>query len=463
MAIESINPATAEKLKAYGEMPRATVEDAIDKAHDAFLAWRRLSFDERAQRLHAVAGILRNRSETWARLMAAEMGKPLRDGIAEAKKCADCCDYFADNGAQMLAREPVDTEAHKSFITFNPLGVVLAVMPWNFPFWQVLRFAAPALMAGNAAVLKHASNVPGCALAIEHILREAGMPEHLFRTLLIGNAQVDAVIEHPLVRAVTLTGSGPAGRSVARKAGEMLKKSVLELGGSDAYLVLEDADLELAAAVCAKGRLINGGQSCIAAKRFIVVGAVREEFEQRFVRKMQEARQGDPLRMDTEIGPLARHDLRDALHRQVEESVKRGARCLLGGKIPDGPGAYYPPTVLTDVAKGMPAHDEELFGPVAAVIPVLDEAQAIAVANDSPFGLGGAVITRDLVRGERIAAELMEAGCVFVNEAVRSDARLPFGGVKESGYGRELSAYGIKEFVNIKAVVVSGPGCATRV
>ena len=310
-------------------------------------------------------------------------------------------------------------------------------------------------MAGNAAVLKHASNVPGCALAIEQILREAGMPEHLFRTLLIGNAQVDAAIGHPLVRAVTLTGSGPAGSAVARKAGEMLKKTVLELGGSDPYLVLEDADLDLAASVCTKGRLVNGGQSCIAAKRFIVVEPVRREFEQRFVQKMKAVRQGDPLDMATEIGPLARHDLRDALHRQVEQSVQRGARCLLGGQVPSGPGAYYPPTVLTDVARGMPAYDEELFGPVAAVIPVRDEEEAIAVANDSSFGLGAAVITRDLARGERIAAESIEAGCVFVNEAVRSDPRLPFGGVKDSGYGRELSGYGIREFVNIKSVVIA--------
>jgi len=455
VAIESINPATGEKLDTYPEMSRTAVDDIIGKTHEAFLTWRQMSFEQRGQCLHVAAGILRTRVETWARLMAREMGKPLRDGIAEAQKCALCCEYFADNAAQLLAREPVKTDASTSFVTFNPLGVVLAVMPWNFPFWQVFRFAAPALMAGNAAVLKHASNVPGCALAIEQILREAGVPEGLFRTLLIGNAQVDQVIEHPLVRAVSLTGSGPAGRAVARKAGEMLKKTVLELGGSDPYLVLEDADLDLAAGVCTKGRLVNGGQSCIAAKRFIVVEPVRRAFEQRFVQKMKEARQGDPLSMDTEIGPLARHDLRETLHRQVEQSVQRGAQCLLGGEIPPGPGAYYPPTVLTNVAKGMPAYQEELFGPVAAVIPVRDEAQAIAVANDSQFGLGAAVITRDRVRGERIAAEAIEAGCVFVNDSVRSDVRLPFGGVKDSGYGRELSGYGIREFVNIKTVLVA--------
>jgi succinate-semialdehyde dehydrogenase/glutarate-semialdehyde dehydrogenase len=455
MAIESVNPATGERIKTYEEMPRSVVEDIIGKTHEAFLTWRWTSFDERAQRMRAAAQILRTRADAYARLMAEEMGKPLRDGIAEAQKCALGCDFYADNAARFLAREPVETEARASFVTFNPLGVVLAIMPWNFPFWQVFRFATPALMAGNAAVLKHASNVPGCALAIEEIFREAGFPENLFRTLMIGSRQVDAVIEHPLVRAASLTGSGAAGRSVASKAGQMLKKTVLELGGSDPYLVLEDADLDLAATVCAKGRLVNSGQSCIAAKRFMVVEPVRSEFEKRFVEKMKAAKVGDPMSMETEVGPLARYDLRETLHRQVEESIRKGARCVLGGAIPERAGAYYPPTVLTDVRKGMPAYDEELFGPVAAVIPVKDEAAAIAAANDSVYGLGGAVITRDLARGERIAAELIESGCVFVNEPVRSDPRLPFGGVKESGYGRELSSYGIKEFVNIKTVYVA--------
>jgi len=383
------------------------------------------------------------------------MGKPVREGVAEAQKCASVCDFYAESAEGFLARETIATEARKSFVTFNPLGVVLAVMPWNFPFWQVFRFAAPGLMAGNAAVLKHASNVPGCALAIEDIFRRAGFPENLFRTLMIGSGQVEAIIENPLVRAATLTGSGPAGRAIARKAGEMLKKTVLELGGSDPYLILEDADLELAAGVCVKGRLINSGQSCIAAKRFIAVEKIRPRFEELFVQRMTAARMGDPLREDTQIGPQARHDLRDALHRQVEASIAKGARCLLGGAIPDDRGAYYPPTVLTDVRKGMPAYGEELFGPVAAIIPVVDEEAAIAAANDSVFGLGAAVLTSDLARGERIAADLIESGCVFVNDSVRSDPRLPFGGIKESGYGRELSAYGIREFVNIKTVYVS--------
>jgi len=337
------------------------------------------------------------------------MGKPVRDGVAEVQKCALGCAFYADNAARFLAREPVLTEARKSFITFNPIGVVLAVMPWNFPFWQVFRFAAPSLMAGNAALLKHASNVPGCALAIETVFREAGFPEHLFRTLMISNKQVDAVIEHPLVRAVTLTGSGPAGRAVAGKAGAMLKKTVLELGGSDPYVILEDADIEVAANVSTKGRLVNSGQSCIAAKRFIVVEEVRREFEERFVEHMSTIKMGDPLDETTQMGPLARHDLRDALHRQVEASIARGARVLLGGAVPNNPGAYYPPTVLTDVRKGMPAYEEELFGPVAAIIPTRGEAEAIATANDTVFGLGGGVITRDLARGERIAEDEIES------------------------------------------------------
>jgi succinate-semialdehyde dehydrogenase / glutarate-semialdehyde dehydrogenase len=399
--------------------------------------------------------ILRSDAGEYAKLMAREMGKPVRDGVSESKKCATACDYYAENAERFLARESIATEARKSFVTFTPLGVILAIMPWNFPFWQVIRFAAPALMAGNAAVLKHAANVPGCAMALEDLFRRAGFPPDLLRTLLIGTDQVPAIIEHALIRAVTLTGSAAAGRAVASKAGAMLKKTVLELGGSDPYLILADADLEQAATICARGRLVNAGQSCIAAKRFIVVAPVRERFEQLFVERMRAARMGDPMDERTEIGPLARHDLRDALHAQVSESIAMGARCLTGGTIPEGPGAFYPPTVLTDVGRGMPAYHEELFGPVAAVVPVRDEAEAIAVANESSFGLGAAVFTRDLARGERIAAELIESGSVFVNDSVRSDVRLPFGGIKESGYGRELGAYGIKEFVNIKTVVVA--------
>ena len=455
MALQAINPATGETLATYKEMPLDEVRNIIDKAHQAYLDWRRTSFRSRAALMRQAAQVLRSNAAEYGHLMAEEMGKPMRAGAAEVQKCALGCDYYAENAARFLAPEVVKTEARKSFVTFQPLGVVLAVMPWNFPLWQVFRFAAPGLMAGNATVLKHASNVLGCALAVEQIFRKAGLPENLFRTLMIGSRSVEAVIEHPLIRAATLTGSGPAGRAVASKAGALLKKTVLELGGSDPYLVLEDADLDLAAKVGAKGRLVNSGQSCIAAKRFIVVEKVRRQFEELFVSQMSAAKMGDPLSDDTEMGPLARHDLRDTVHRQVKGSIAKGARCLLGGTTPDSRGAYYPPTVLTDVTKGMPAFDEEVFGPVAAVVPVKDEEQAIETANDSPFGLGGGVFTRDLARGEHMAAEFIDSGMVFVNEHVSSDPQLPFGGVKESGYGRELSHYGIKEFVNIKTVYVA--------
>jgi succinate-semialdehyde dehydrogenase/glutarate-semialdehyde dehydrogenase len=404
--------------------------------------------------MRKAAKILRENVDEYAMLMAQEMGKPVKDGRAEANKCAWVCDYYAENAVFFLKTEPAQTDAARSFISFQPLGVVLAVMPWNFPFWQVFRFAAPALMAGNACILKHASNVPGCALAIEDIFVKAGFPENIFRTLLIGSTRVDAVIENPLVTAVTLTGSTPAGKAVAAKAGEMLKKTVLELGGSDAYIILEDAHLEDAAYTCAYSRLMNSGQSCIAAKRFIVVERIRDKFEDLFVQNMKAAKMGDPLDETVAVGPQARHDLRDELHRQVRESIENGARCLMGGEIPAGKGAFYPPTVLTDVKKGMPAYDEELFGPVAAVIPVKDEEEAIRTANDSRFGLGAAIFTRDLEKGLRLAEKEIQAGSCFVNTFVRSDPRLPFGGIKESGYGRELSHYGIKEFVNIKTVFV---------
>jgi succinate-semialdehyde dehydrogenase/glutarate-semialdehyde dehydrogenase len=454
MSIESVNPATGETIKTYKEMSKAEVDTIIEDCHQAFRSWRGVTFAKRRERMREAARILRERSAEYARLMADEMGKPLRDGRAEAEKCGWVCEYYADHAEEFLRSEAIETDARRSFVTFQPLGVVLAVMPWNFPFWQVFRFAAPALMAGNTAVLKHASNVPACALAIEAVFGEAGFPKGCFRTLLIGSRAVEAVIDNPRVAAITLTGSTPAGRAVAGRAGAMLKKTVLELGGSDPYVVLEDADLETTAATCVTSRLINAGQSCIAAKRFIVVDAVRERFEARLVELMRAKTMGSPLDDGNDIGPLARRDLRDDLHRQVQESVRAGARCLLGGEVPEGKGAFYPPTVLGDVRKGMPAFDDELFGPVAAIIPASDEAEAIRVANDSVFGLGAAVFTRDVARGERIAAVELEAGCCFVNDFVKSDPRLPFGGVKQSGYGRELSHYGIKEFVNIKTVYV---------
>ncbi len=454
-AMRSVNPATGETIETYEETSPEEAARILERAHEAFRGWRRRSFAERAEPTRRAAAILRQEKEEHARLMALEMGKPVRQGRAEAEKCASTCDFYAENAERFLAPEEVETDARESFIAYEPLGAVLAVMPWNFPFWQVFRFAVPALMAGNAAVLKHASNVPGCARAIEGIFRRAGFPEDLFRTVLIPSASVERLIEHPRTAAVTLTGSTPAGSAVARKAGEMLKKTVLELGGSDPYLILADADLEQAVATCAASRLINSGQSCIAAKRFIVPETLAAEFERRLVERMRAAKVGDPLAEETEVGPLARRDLRDDLHRQVRESVARGARCLLGGEIPEGRGAFYPPTVLSAVRRGMPAYDEELFGPVAAVIAAGDEAEAIRVANDTPFGLGAAVFTRDLARGEAIARHDLEAGSCFVNALVRSDPRLPFGGVKASGYGRELAAFGIREFVNIKSVWIA--------
>jgi succinate-semialdehyde dehydrogenase/glutarate-semialdehyde dehydrogenase len=365
------------------------------------------------------------------------------------------CDHYADHAEGFLAAETVPTDAARSYVAFEPLGVVLAVMPWHCPFWQVFRFAAPGLAAGNVGLLKHSSNVSGCALAIEGLLHDAGFPRDVFRTLLVGSARVGALIEAPEIAAVTLTGSAPAGRAVAEKAGAFLKKTVLELGGSDPYVILEDADLDLAAQTCATARLINGGQSCIAAKRFVVVQGVLEPFVERLVERMRAHRMGDPLEETTDIGPQARQDLRDELHRQVQTSLDRGARLRLGGTVPEGPGAFYPPSVLVDVGPGMPAYEEELFGPVAAVIGARDEADALRIANDTAFGLGAAVFTRDTARGERIAREELRAGSCFVNAFVRSDPRLPFGGIKQSGYGRELGLLGIREFVNAKTVYVA--------
>jgi succinate-semialdehyde dehydrogenase/glutarate-semialdehyde dehydrogenase len=453
MAMQSINPASGEVVAEYAETEPAAVHEALAQAARGFEDWRRATFVERGRMLTRAGALLRERKEDLARLMALEMGKPLAQGRSEAEKCAWVCDYYAEHAQSFLAPQPVETDASRSYVAFQPLGVVLAIMPWNFPLWQVFRFAAPALMAGNAGILKHASNVSGCALAIQEILHGADVPGAVFRTLLVGSPRVAALIDAPEVRAVTLTGSTPAGRSVALKAGERLKKTVLELGGSDPYLVLEDADLDLAVETCVASRLINGGQSCIAAKRFIVVEPVRKRFEEMFVAKMKGKRMGDPLQEGVDLGPQARRNLRDDLHGQVTRSVTQGARLLLGGVVPDGKGAFYPPTVLTGVRKGMPAHDEELFGPVAAIIGVAGEDEAVRVANDSDFGLGAAVFTRDDARGQRVA-EALEAGSCFVNSLVKSDPRLPFGGIKESGYGRELASFGIREFVNVKTVYV---------
>lgn len=458
MSLEAINPATGKRIRRYEEMNADERALAIEAAHNAYQDWRRENFVTRSKAMGKAARQLRANAHDLGKLATDEMGKPIAEAIAEVNKCALACEYYAENAEAFLANRMVEEGDRKAFVAFRPIGVVLAVMPWNFPFWQVIRFAAPALMAGNAALLKHASNVPGCAMALEALFRDAGFPEHLFRTLMIGSASVGEVIAHPLVRAVTLTGSTPAGRAVAAKAGEMLKKSVLELGGSDAYLVLDGADLEFAAEALAKGRLVNGGQSCIAAKRFVVLEPLREKFEDLLADKMRAFKVGDPMNAETQIGPMARHDLRDELHQQVMQSIAMGARCLCGGEILDGVGAFYPPTVLSDVTPGMPAYREEMFGPVAAIISARSIDEAVNIANDSVFGLGGGVFTPDLDLGERLAVEEIEAGSVFVNGTVVSDPKLPFGGIKESGYGRELSAFGIHEFVNIKTIVVAAHG-----
>jgi succinate-semialdehyde dehydrogenase/glutarate-semialdehyde dehydrogenase len=458
--LRTVNPATGEPGCSYDEHSLEDAQAAAVAAHRAFLDWRRTSFDERSRIVHRAADILRARKDEFARLMTDEMGKTLDDGRAEVQKCAYHCDWFADHARNYLADEPVDIGGGEAFVTFNPLGVVLAVMPWNFPFWQVFRFAAPALMAGNGALLKHASNVPGCALAIEEVWHKAGVPKDLFRTLLLPSREVEPLIGDDNIAAVTLTGSVAAGRSVATAAGAALKKCVLELGGSDAYVVLEDADIGAAAKIAAAARMVNGGQSCIAGKRFIVVRSIIEPFQNAFVEAMSGYEMGDPAREATKLGPMVSVKARDDIHAQVTASIRKGARLLLGGKVPDRPGAWYPATVLTNVGPGQPAHDEEVFGPVAAIIPAEDEADAIRIANASEFGLGSGVLTSDLDRGRRIAAEELEAGLSFVNENVRSDPRAPFGGVKHSGYGRECSAYGIKEFVNIKTVHVKPLGGA---
>jgi len=452
--LKSINPVNGKTVKTFEAHSEKGVEKIINSVDKTWHSWRLSTFQYRSRLMKSLSDLLISKKEELAFLMAQEMGKVKKEGIAEIEKCAWVCDYYAKNAESFLESETIETEYQKSFVSYQPLGIILAVMPWNFPFWQVFRFAAPSLMAGNTAVLKHASNVPGCAMAIEELFREAGFPENVFRTLLIGSKQVENVIRHPAVKAVSLTGSTPAGKSVAAIAGSELKKCVLELGGSDPYLILKDADLEYAARKCAAGRLLNAGQSCIGAKRFIVVEDIYAHFLEHFTQEMNNARFGDPSDPEVTMGPLARIDLRDELHKQVTDSVAKGAEIILGGEIPLLKGAFYPPTILENVKPGMPAYDKELFGPVASVIKVKDETEAIKVANDTVFGLGAAVFTNDDVKGEIIAEKKLQAGCCFVNDFVKSDPRLPFGGIKESGFGRELSDSGIKEFTNIKTVVV---------
>ncbi len=456
MAIQSVNPTNGKIIKSYKEDRPEIVVKKIEQTQKAWIKWRETNFTERTNHLKNLAEKLREQKEALAKLMALEMGKPLKDGIAEIEKCASVCEYYGSNGEKFISDELVITDATKSYVSYQPLGIILAIMPWNFPFWQVFRFLAPALMAGNCGLLKHASNVPGCALAIQLLVEEAGLPANVFQTLMIGSSAVEKVISHPLVKAITLTGSTDAGRKVAEIAGSQLKKVVLELGGSDPYLILADADLELAAEICMTSRLMNNGQSCVAAKRFIVDKKIEREFTSLFKQKMQERKFGNPLLAGINLGPMARKDLRDELHEQVLSNIKAGAKCILGGEIPNikGSHAFYTPTILTGIKKGMPAYEEEVFGPVALFFTAKDTDDAIRIANDTIFGLGAAVFTKDINLGEEIAKTKLQAGCCFVNSLVKSDPRLPFGGINQSGYGRELSSQGIHEFMNIKTVYV---------
>lgn len=450
--LTSINPYSDEVIATY---PQQTLDDArivVTQVSAAQQQWAMIPVAARAVYFVKVAEILRTKCADLAMLITLEMGKPIKQAEDEIEKCAATCDYYAKNAAAFLTPQMIETPGYKSFISFDPMGVILSIMPWNFPFWQVFRAAIPALIAGNGMVLKHASSVSGCALAITHIFDDAGFPKHLFQTVLINAQTTQNLIADPLIQGVTMTGSTAAGRQVAAQAGQYLKKCVLELGGSDPYLILEDANLDKAAVICAASRLQNNGQSCIAAKRFIVIEKHLSTFETLLIQEFKKAIVGDPSKIETTVGPMARVDLRQTLHRQVMKSVEKGAEILFGGTIIEDSAAFYLPTILTNVKKGMPAFDEELFGPVAAIICAKDEEDAIALANDTPYGLGAAVFTQDLVRGEYIAQHRLNAGNCCVNTMVKSDWRLPFGGIKDSGFGRELSPIGIKEFVNIKTV-----------
>jgi len=454
MTFQSVDPTTGEVIASYPDTTSDSVEARLARAQLAHLEWREVPLADRTAPLLELGRLLRARKDEYGALITHEMGKPIAQATGEAEKCAWVCDYYAEHAETMLAPVQAETDASVSYWTPRPLGLVLGIMPWNFPFWQVIRFAAPAITAGNGVLLKHAPSVPGCAIALEDLFDEAGFPAGLFASLFVDLDATGSLIDDSRIRAVSLTGSVRAGRAVAARAGAAIKKCVLELGGSDPSLVLSDADLDTAVASCALGRMLNAGQSCVAAKRFIVVDAVRDAFEAKLITEMREWTLGDPADPASTLGPMARTDLRDVLHEQVERSVDAGARLIMGGTVPDRPGAWYPATILADVRPGMPAHDEELFGPVAAIVPVTDEAEAIRVANGTSFGLGASVYTADVEKGERIAAELLDAGNCFVNGIVKSDPRLPFGGTKESGYGRELSPLGILEFTNTKTVWV---------
>lgn len=452
--LSSINPATGKLIRQYKVHDEKYVEKALKTSVKTFEDWRKQTFKQRATVLKNIAKQIRLHRDELVMLAANEMGKPVSQGRYEVDKCANTLDFYAANGAKFLQDEPIKTDARKSYVSYQPLGTVLAIMPWNFPYWQVFRAFAPTVMAGNVMVLKHASNVSGCAMAIQKIIEDAGAPKGLLQTLLIPSSRVEALIDDSRIAAVTLTGSTGAGSKVASVAGRNLKKAVLELGGSDPYVILADANLDTAVEIAVRGRLVNSGQSCIAAKRFVVHKAVMKEFTERYVAAMKAATYGVPTDEANRIGPMARHDLRDELHKQVTDSIAKGAKLMCGGFIPESDGAYYPPTVLTNVKKGMPAYDEELFGPVAAVIVAKDDADAIRIANDTIYGLGAGIISNNRKYAEMLAAEELQAGNCYVNDFVHSDPLLPFGGVKQSGYGRELSHFGIKEFVNIKSVYV---------
>ncbi|HZU70870.1 MAG TPA: NAD-dependent succinate-semialdehyde dehydrogenase [Ktedonobacteraceae bacterium] len=455
MSIQSINPATGEVIETFEPYTEAQINEALDQTRNAFRQWRETSFAERGALFRRIASHLRDHKAELARTATLEMGKPIVESEAEVEKCAWNCEYYAENAEKFLADQHISTNATDSYVSFQPLGVVLALMPWNFPYWQVFRFAAPALMAGNTSVLKHASNVSRCALEIEKMFVESGFPQGVFKTVLVPGAETDKLITDPRIAAVTLTGSDAAGVVVASTSGRVLKKNVLELGGSDAFIVLEDADLDAAAQMAVRARYQNTGQSCIAAKRFIVVDSVADAFEQKFVEAASKLRVGDPLERETQIGPMARGDLRESLEKQVCDSVEMGAKVILGGKPLKGKGYFYAPTILTNVTPQMPMFREETFGPAAAVIRARDTQHAIELANDSQFGLGGNLWTSNIERGRELARHL-ESGAVFINGMTASDPRLPFGGVKRSGYGRELSSFGIHEFVNIQTVWI-GP------
>ena len=451
MSFEVINPATGEKVADIPSWDSQQLEAGLAAVAAASPAWRNTPMADRCALMRKAAEVLRANKDKYALIVTQEMGKLINDARAEVEKCASVCDFYADNGPKFLADEAIESDAGKSYVAYLPLGTVLAVMPWNFPLWQVFRFAAPALVAGNTGVLKHASNVPQCALLIEDVFKQAGFPENVFRALMIRASQVKSVIEDSRVHAVTLTGSEPAGRQVAATAGNSLKKSVLELGGSDAFIVLEDADLDLTVQGAVMSRFLNTGQSCIAAKRFIVVDAIAEDFVTRFKAAVEALKVGDPMDESTTLAPMAREDLRDDLHVQVLDTLAAGAVAVTGCESVDCPGAFYKASILDRVEPGMRAYHEELFGPVAIVIHARDEEDALRIANDSPYGLGGSVWTQDSSRGERVARQV-ESGCTFVNGMVKSDARLPFGGIKNSGYGRELSQHGIREFTNAKTI-----------